>query len=902
MHGGGAYTILFLIAALTLGAATRHLSRFIRLPYTVALLLIGIGLGAAAKAHWLDFHAVPLGEAISHAATIDPHLILFVFLPTLLFESAFCMDTHVFRRSVKTVLVLAVPGLIVATALTAVIARYLFPWSWSWEAAFMFGAVVSATDPVAVVALLKELGVDKRLGTLIEGESLFNDGTAIVVFMVFYEAVRVGGFEGSPIAVIGQFIWISAGGILLGIAIGAVTIWWIRHVMNDAMVEITVTIVAAYIAFQTAEQLLHVSGVLATVTLGLMLASIGRTRISPEVEGFLHRFWETAAYLANTLVFVLVGVVIAVKSSFSMRDVWIALGLYIGITIIRAAVVGAFYPFIKNLGYGLKVEDAVVLVWGGLRGAVGLALALVVAQDMLIPKEVGLNTLNLAAAVVVLTLVVNGTTMGGLIKRLKLDAVTPARHNLLNDARSEIIDNTQQTIDLLKTDRYLSGADWGKVRDSLPRLELSDCSETTGYVDLAFEARRRMLEAEKRSYWRQFHHGLLGPDAVRRLVEDADQALDRLAAGEEDPEKRHSWTVPSWLLTCQTVPLIGRWIRRAYFERLSFDYDVARGFAVAQTEIEPLLPQITSNSELVDELRKCCKQARDSVLENIRTMHEVFPEIIVAIETRTASRSVLNTARTSIRKLTSRGLLEEGEAERWIESVEHRMKAVADVPFEAPDKERLLREINWLSDLSPDAFATAMETCSERVFTKHDRLVEAGTVGDGLLILARGRVDVRIMIDGEEQTVDTLGGGAVIGEIAVLTETPRTASVIATTPVEAFWLGADELHEMMDSIPGLKNKLWQTAGARLAENMLRPMMPFSGWGALALRGWANKGCMRDQIEDVVTDRPAILMAGTASEDDGSTVTGPAVITLGKVKCSADAAIFVCPEIPVGTPE
>ena len=320
-HAGDMTPLLFVIIALVIGAGTRHWLRKSPLPYTVSLLVIGLILGAMNRLGWfgkfslgsinlnLDF----LGDSLNWAGNIDPHLILFVFLPTLIYEAAYAIDIHTFKKTSANAFLLAVPGILIALFLTGAFVMLIkfFGWgfsTWGWTMALLFGAVVSATDPVAVVSLLKELGASKKLGTLIEGESLLNDGTAIVLFMVFLAALTG---EGAGDSAVFKFFKVALGGIGIGLFFGWVAIAWVKKVFNDAMIEITVIIAAAYLTFYVAEHFFHVSGVLGVVTMGLLMASVGKTRISPEVEHFLHEFWELAAFIANTLIFLIVGVVIA---------------------------------------------------------------------------------------------------------------------------------------------------------------------------------------------------------------------------------------------------------------------------------------------------------------------------------------------------------------------------------------------------------------------------------------------------------------------------------------------------------------------------------------------------------------------------------------------------------------
>lgn len=283
----GILVLVFVVLALAIGALVRFSLKGTQIPYTVALLILGLIFGLLNRGRWLQEQAPVVSETLDLVAKIDPHLFLFLFLPTLIFESAFAMEVHLFRRMFTQIAILAVPGLMVATLLTATLVDQMFPaeWGWSWAMCLMFGALISATDPVAVVALLKEVSSRKRLETLIEGESLVNDGTAIVFFSLFYGWVLVsysGGevVSASLFSVVLAFFKVVLLGLVIGLVLGGLCILWIGRVFNDPMIEISLTIAAAYSVFLISESF-HVSGVVAVVTLALMFASYGRTRISP---------------------------------------------------------------------------------------------------------------------------------------------------------------------------------------------------------------------------------------------------------------------------------------------------------------------------------------------------------------------------------------------------------------------------------------------------------------------------------------------------------------------------------------------------------------------------------------------------------------------------------------------
>ncbi|CAN8032148.1 unnamed protein product, partial [Ixodes persulcatus] len=230
-------------------------------------------------------------------------------------------------------------------------------------------------------------GTSKILTTIIDGEALLNDGSAIVIYEVLMELAMPGkSMTGNEMA--WMFCRIAFGGPLLGFIMGKIAVWSLSKVFNDSVIEITITLSSAYVTYYLAENVFYVSGVLAVVALGVVI-SANKVSISPEVEEFVHSFWEMLSYLANTLIFIIVGVVITERSlSFiEKNDLFLILITYIGITVFRLVMIGILSPILTRLGYGLKWQDAVVMTWGGLRGAVGLALALSVAESRYINRD-----------------------------------------------------------------------------------------------------------------------------------------------------------------------------------------------------------------------------------------------------------------------------------------------------------------------------------------------------------------------------------------------------------------------------------------------------------------------------------------------------------------------------------
>ena len=466
--------LFFIIASLFIGIICKHFLKKVPIPFTVILLIIGLILGVVHRFEWLENISL-LDESIFWAGHIKPEIILYVFLPTLIFEAAFDLDVHTFKKSFWNAFLMAVPGIIVAIFISASMAMGIKHFgigfgNWDWYVSLMFGSVICATDPVAVVALLKELGGGKKLRTLIESESLLNDGTAIVVFMIFYSAISSQIAGASNPEIIGSaidFIKVAFGGVAIGAAIGFLTLSLFKTVFNDSLFEITAIIGSAYLTFFIAESF-HLSGVIGLVTLGLIMAGRGKTRISPEVGHFLHDFWVLAAFIANTLIFIVVGVIIAHRTRFEMEDFIDLAIVYVGIHIIRGFIIFVLFPLMKKIGYGVTVKDSIVLWWGGLRGVIGLAMALIVAETSSIPHDIRDQFLFITAGIVLLTSLINATTIKALVKGLGLTKVPLAKATLVNHTIDKLRYSAELRLELMKKDRFMGGADWSHVEKFLP--------------------------------------------------------------------------------------------------------------------------------------------------------------------------------------------------------------------------------------------------------------------------------------------------------------------------------------------------------------------------------------------------------------------------------------------------
>ena len=399
MHGEIVFVALFSIAT-----AVALLTRWFKFPYTVALVVTGLVLGTV---HLIE------------PPHLTKELLYTVFLPGLIFEAALHLDFHKFWQNKLTIHTLAVPGVAVAIVLTALVllpmaSGFHLVHAFSFKNALVFAALIAATDPIAVVALFRELGAPKRLTVLIEAESLLNDGTAVVFFTLILSMVS-GGNHSLGGAVI-EFARVVGLGISVGLGIGFLASLLTKRV-DDPMIEITLTTITAYGSFVMAEYF-HGSGIIATVAAGMLFGSYGlRVGTTPSTLVALTSFWEYVAFALNSVIFLLIGFEVRLAAMLQYwRTILIA---YLAVTVGRAMLVFLVSLLLRRTREAIPWSWSAVLTWGGLRGALSMVLVLGLPSDFPFRDLL----VNMTFGVVLLSILIQGLTMGAVLRWLGL--VTP---------------------------------------------------------------------------------------------------------------------------------------------------------------------------------------------------------------------------------------------------------------------------------------------------------------------------------------------------------------------------------------------------------------------------------------------------------------------------------------------
>ena len=500
--------------------------RRFRVPYTVALVIAGL--------------LITFGNEVD--INLTPDLILALFVPPLVFEAAFHIEYKRLRANLIPILVLAIVGVLLTTGIVGLIASYGV--GLSLTSGLVFGALIAATDPVAVVALFRQLGAPKNLTVVVESESLFNDGTAIVIFRLMLAAalpvaVAANGATGGEgeavahsfdvIAGVVSFLRVAVGGILIGGALGWLASQVIARV-DDYLIETTVTTVLAFGAYLVAERF-HVSGVLATVVAGIICGNTGLRGMSPTTRIVLFNFWEYLAFVANSLVFLLIGLDVNIRQLIAAAyPISIAI---IAVLISRALVVYGLTWLSNRFAHShqrLSTAYRHVLFWGGLRGAISLALVLSLPATFADREVLRVMTFG----VVLFTLLAQGTTMQFLLSRLGLTTRDEAELEYeRRQGRLFAVRAARTRLDEMHSDGTISETTWKQLephieeelrRQLAAQQELLERQPQLRHEEFA-DARREALRAERAALAKLLSDGIISEAIYEELVTEVDRKI-----------------------------------------------------------------------------------------------------------------------------------------------------------------------------------------------------------------------------------------------------------------------------------------------------------------------------------------------------------------------------------------
>ena len=806
----GSVMLLLLVAAFALVVSKRT-----GLPFTVLLVVTGIALNASEG-------VLPVALQQYLAFEISPSVILFVFLPTLIFESAFALDGRELRENIGPVLTLAVPGLLISTALIGAIVALVTPIP--LPAALLLGSILSATDPVAVIAIFRQLGAPKRLTVLVEGESLLNDATAIVVARLLTSLMIAGYFtidtllDGAM-----NFLLVFVGGALVGWALALIVGFLLGRIRNDALIEITLTTALAYLSFLIAEHL-HISGVMATVAAGVTMGGWGRCKISAPVVHYLDSFWEYMAFVANALIFLLVGLRVELPALAAAAPLlaWVILAMLVS----RALVVYTLVPLVTGL-QGSKPIDRryqTVIYWGGLRGAIALAIVLSLPDF-----ELRQTFIALVTGAVLFTLLVQGLSMQRLVHWLGLDK--PPLADQLMQAESLLLARTHALSQLPELQGGgLFSATLADQQRLLFERGIQDSHNTLATIQqdqtLPDDEQRlllmRCINLEKAHYYSMLGSRQLGEPAYRELLHALNQSMESLRHGEQldhydQPSVNGAFSAALFTLV-RRMPLLEPTVETLERGRTERDYEKA--WAVYQSsrrvlaELDELAVAGAVNSSDMQVVRGQVASRQMAARDLLDATAQQFPEFVTAMQTRLAARLMINAEQQYVQQRVDAGTLSSGVGERLNEQFDQALDQLrgSEKSRLVIDAAELLRTVPMFQHLTPADADAVTEMLHPHTVPAGEVIIRQHEPGDALFLIARGVIrvcrqqDVDSGQEGEEAELElaTLMAGDFFGEMALLNGEPRTATCRAVTPCALYELRSVDFRRLLETLPPVK--------------------------------------------------------------------------------------------------
>jgi CPA1 family monovalent cation:H+ antiporter len=772
---------LVIAAFLLLISVVQPTATRLHLPYAVLLAIVGVAVGGLSSfllytplTNLFDDIVRPIVEL-----PISASVFLVVFLPILLFHAALTIDLREIAQDAALILTLAVLAVFAAAA---TIGFTLSFFGVPLILALLLGAIVATTDPAAVIAIFRDLGAPPRLTRLLEGESLLNDAAAIVLFSMLLEMLT-GGAHSSFTAQISHFATVFLGGLLVGGITGYLFGAALPFLGGSRMAEVTLSVALAYIVYLLGEYVLGVSGVVAVVSAGLTGGALARVRLRPASWRYLERMWEQTGFWASSLIFMIASTLVPkLLHGMQPRDLWLLLVAVAAALVARAAVLFGVLPLLSALRLSQKVSSAykLAITWGGLRGAVTLALALSVTENPDLDSDSKDFVADLATGFALFTLLFNGLTLRPVIRLLKLDRLSPLNQAIrdkvlalsLADVR-EVIRHAAQTYRIAPATARAASQHYEqriKELESQPGLENAISDQDwlrIGLIALANRERRIILD----------HHeqNTVSGVAIERLLRNTNLILD--AARTEG--------------------------RRGYDQAARELLAFPRGFRIAHflhrtAHIDaPLRRELSIRFETLLVLRLALEELAVFTQKRLRAVFgpaaaQMLGDVITS---RTdATTGVLDALRLQYPKHANRS------------------RSAREVPLDLGlETRKLIDSLEVFGGLPATELEVLVRLFRPRLLLPNEMLIRKGERGRAMFFISSGAVEVQLPTERVR-----LGSGEFVGEMALLSHRPRQADVVSLGYGTVLVLAAADFERFLSKYPDAKAEIEQTAAARAA--------------------------------------------------------------------------------------
>jgi CPA1 family monovalent cation:H+ antiporter len=805
----------------------------LQVPYTVLLAAVGLVLGWVMETPALAGLWGVAGDFIEALATLDlsSDTLLHVFLPILLFETALAVEVRRLLDDIGPILLLAVVAVLVCTcavgyALAAVSGIDL-------TVCLLLGSVLATTDPAAVAGVFRDIGAPRRLTVLVEGESLLNDAAAIALFTLLLGMLTSKTESGGGDALL-AFLRSFGGGMLVGWLCGRLACFLVTPVRDQPAAEITLTVALAYLSYLLAEHYGSVSGVVSVVAAALTVGSVGRTRISPATWGAMMHVWRQIGFWANSLIVLFTAMLVPQLSRrIGVHDAGLILVAVGAALAARAVVLFGLLPLLSALGLGQRVSHAykAVMLWGGLRGAVSLTLALAVTENERIPDRAQSFVWEVATGFVLFTLFVNGTTLRWLIRVLRLDRLSPVERAMRNRALALSLEALREKVAVVSRDYQLDesaaqslSAYYGERLDAIDRERRSEAP--LGEADRVTIGLVILINREEELYYKHFKEGIISRVIAELLASRSGRLLDAVKTQGRDGYKLAARTFldfSSWMWAAS-------WLHRRFGLQGPLARRLARRFEMLVAS-RMILKELQSFSRerlahmlgmgIAHELEGLLAGRLAQTEQGLAALKLQYPDYAVVLQSQVLGRAALRKEEADYRTLHAESVISQEvlhDLERDLEMRRRQLDTPPTLDLRLNIQEMVAR-VPIFAGLAADRVSDIARLLKPRLALPGEFIVRRGERGDCMFFITSGAVEV--IVPGLEHPIQ-LGTGDFFGEMALLTHQPRNAHVRALGYCQLLVLDERDFKHLLQRDPTLDVHIRAVAASRQRQGRAAP--------------------------------------------------------------------------------
>ena len=815
-------SLVALALLLLLSCLLAPLAQRLRLPHSVLLAAVGlaigiVGIGTGSLPSLLAGDAAGSLQAFGRSA----HDFLLLFLPPLLFSAGLHVDVRLLMDEVWAVMLLAVVAVLVTTGVVGLALTEIA--GFDWVAALLLGAIIATTDPAAVVAVFRDLGATKRLRVIVEGESLLNDAAAIALFAALTVLAQSGATktaESVALAALPDF----AIGALAGVALAQLAWLGLAALGRNSVLEQTFTLAIPYLTYVIAQHVLGASGVVAVAFAGLAIAADGPSRLPPANWQTLLRFWHWIEFAFVSVVF-LVASILAARLVLSLSlEGWLdCLLVFAASLVARAVVLYGLLPILTLCGLADRIDARfkAIILWGGLRGAITLILALAVMENVFLPLEFRQTVAGVAVGYVCLTLFISAPLLRPLLSFLRLDRLTLAEEAMRE--RVLAVSEARRSRQL-----HLAARQLGIPEEALAAAEASLDGSEDGETAPALPAEDRLNIAlvalatrERALYLRHFAEQMVSLRVIARLVTSADRLRDAASSGGSAAYDVASSRALGIAGRLRRALWLYRWLgiqqplERALEDRYEFllmrrrVLHELRGFAQGTTA------RFFGND--VGEKTLAMLELREKRVDDaLRAMTLRFGDYAQALAQHQLTRTALRLERAEYEARLEESLITQEIYDAQQRRIAKQQQRVEERPnLELSDQMvAMIRGVPLLRTLDEEEISWIAGRLVPRLAAPGEVIIKSGQRGKAVYFIAAGNVEVLL----PNRRVQLEPGGF-FGEMALLQDRPRGADVVSAGYAHLLVLRAGAFRKLLNRHPEMRQAMEETAAARDAENL-----------------------------------------------------------------------------------